>query len=297
MTLQFDERIINDKPLNPRNFVDAYFIGYLNPNGEEINYSRPFGLGGHDNNPTTDLFMKFFITHEIYSNKDSYFYKTPEEIVKDDIRNTNFNRKNLEEKLEVIRSDLKWFTQNRWELLKYNLLSFFFNCYQNDSFVEGFGKDCSIMSRDDFEEKVYSFIDAERERLYPTKEEEDYMRYWDRIPLYYDFNFQYDLYRKQLKLDKFKDAMVQYIGYHYVARTPRTIYTSEFNIYETFYNYLLNDFTIIRLPKMIYDDINKKYVEVRPNEFLISDSELRLKDEINSIKKMVKKDDRYKYYR
>ena len=48
---------------------------------------------------------------------------------------------------------------------------------------------------------------------------------------------------------------------------------------------------------MIYDDKNKKYVEVIPNDFLISDSELRLKEEINSIKRLVKKEDRYKYYR
>lgn len=297
MTLQFNELIINDKPLNPRNFVNAKFIGYLNPHGVEINYRNPFGSGGHDNNPTTDLFMEYFITHEIYSNKDSDFYQTPEDIVRKEKIDTEFNREILKEKLEVIRSDLKRFTQNRWELLKYDLLSFFLNCYENESFVEGFGKDCSIMSRDDFEEKVYSFVNAERKRLYPKREGEDYMRYWDRIPLYYDYYWQYDLYRKQFKLDKFKDVMVQYIGYHYVARIPKTIYTSEFNIYETFYNYLLNDFTIIRLPKMIYDGKNKKYVEVKPNEFLVSDSELRLKEEIDSIKKLVKTCDRWKYER
>lgn len=56
MTLPYDERIINGGEIYPNNFV-----GYLSPTGIPIDYSLPFGLGGHDNNPTTDYFMEYYI--------------------------------------------------------------------------------------------------------------------------------------------------------------------------------------------------------------------------------------------
>lgn len=93
------------------------------------------------------------------------------------------------------------------------------------------------------------------------------------------------------------DIYVQYLGYHRVERLPKTITTSEFKIYETFYNYFLNDFNVVRIPKMIYSDDEKMYKEYRLNEFLVPESELILKDEIESIKKMVPSNERYKYYR
>ena len=48
---------------------------------------------------------------------------------------------------------------------------------------------------------------------------------------------------------------------------------------------------------MIYDNTKKMYVPYEQNQFLISDSELRLKEEIQAIKKLVPKNERAKYYR
>lgn len=155
-----------------------------------------------------------------------------------------------------------------------------------------------MMSEDDFHERVFKKLTAKRERLYPRQEGEREINYEYRVPRnLYDFGYVYDSYKTKIMMDKFKDVMVSYLGYHYVARVPRTIYTSEFNIYETFYNYLLNDFKIYQLPKMIYNPAEKRYIENIPNEFLKQKSELRLKEEIQSIKRLVKKEDRYNYYR
>lgn len=104
-------------------------------------------------------------------------------------------------------------------------------------------------------------------------------------------------YNNEETLDLFKDILVQYLGYHYVARTPRTIFTSTFKIYENFYNYLLNDFTIVRIPKMNFERQQKRYIQCDFNEFLISDSELRLKKELQAIKKLVPKEEIANYYR
>ena len=77
-----------------------------------------------------------------------------------------------------------------------------------------------------------------------------------------------------------------YLSYSFLLTL---ITTSSFKIYETFYNYLLNDFTIYQVPKMIYDGDKKMYVMHKQNEFFIPDNELRLKEEIQSIKKLVPK--------
>ena len=78
---------------------------------------------------------------------------------------------------------------------------------------------------------------------------------------------------------------------------PNTIQTSKINIYERFYNYLLMDFTIQRVPKKIYDPKLERFVDYNRSEFLMPDSELRLKEEIEAIKKHVKIKDRPKFFR
>lgn len=107
----------------------------------------------------------------------------------------------------------------------------------------------------------------------------------------------YEYYRVSIIMSFFKDVMVQYLGYHSVERIPKTITTSNIKIYETFYNYLLNDYKVIRIPKMIYDVDMKRYIEYNFNDALLPDSELRLKDEIQAIKKLVPVSEIHKYYR
>jgi len=94
--------------------------------------------------------------------------------------------------------------------------------------------------------------------------------------------------------------MVKYLGYHYVARTPRTIYTSCTNIYETFYNYFLNDFNIIGLPKMIYNKKTHQYEKLdftMFHEVPLSGREYRFREEIISLKRAMPREKRISYYR
>lgn len=289
MTLTFNKEVVNDAPISVDSFRNCNFIGYLNPYGEDIDYSLPFGLGGHDNNPITNLFLKYFYLRESY-NQDALFNTSLEDKIKDEKEMGIIRRENIEYYIEGLHAKIVSNKKNnmsfKWELLKYDLLTFLLNCYQNDSFVIGFGKKCTMMSEEEFEEKVFKYIKKERDHLYLREED---------APPYYTLWYAYDTYLTKLKLDKFKDVMIQYMGYHYIARTPRTIYTSEPNIYETFYNYILNDFTIYQLPKMIYNSDEKKYIE-RKNEIFKPEREDILKQETESIKRMVKREYRYKYY-
>lgn len=299
MTLPFNGKVVNDMPIGADNFRYCNFIGYLNPYGEDIDYSRPFGLGGHDNNPTTDLFMRYFYLRETYF-ENAYFKVSLDEKLKYEKERGIRYYEDIKLYMERIHDDImcrkEYDMSFKWELLDYDLLTFLLNCYSNDSFVNGFGKECTMMGREEYDEKIFEYIDEERKRLYPRKEGESAQSYHYRVPPRYDFSRSYDSYERRLKLAKFKDVMVQYMGYHYVARTPRTIYTSEPNIYETFYNYILNDFTIYQLPKMVYNPDEKRYIE-RINEFLKPEREAILKQETESIKRMVKREDRDRYYR
>lgn len=298
MTLPFYEEIINDGEITPDNFRYANFIGYLSPIGERIDYSRPFGLGGHDVNPSTELFREYLYLSEINQKQYNEFYDEKRYLEHE--RNYTENMRDyLQPEIEYKRTLIAKYglSDDQYRLLDDDILRFFYNCYSNELFSVGFNGDNTIMTTNEFYEKCFRPIDERRKRLYPRQPDEDDYRYWCHVPSLYNLEDAYRQYKLKRILEIIKDVMVRYLGYHYVARVPRTIYTSNFKIYETFYNYLLNDYTIYQLPKMNYDINQKKYVEQMQNEFLVSDSELRLKQEIQSIKRLVPLNERSKYYR
>lgn len=296
VTLPFDKTIVNDGEIIPHDFKNPNFVGFLNPVGTSIDYSMPFGLGGHDSNYTTDLFKEFFYTRfREYDEGNEAYEKNERDICASDLKKI---LKKLNDVNEKIESNRNWLNKvSEFDLMDRDLLIFFRNCYSNGLFNKGLGKDVRFMDEFEFSATDFKPVRAERERLYPMKENETRYEYNYRIPYYLKFEAQYSHYINTMLLDLLKETFICYLGYHSVERIPRTITTSEFNIYETFYNYLLNDFNIVRLPKMIYSVDEKMYKEYKPNEFLVSEKELILKDEIESIKRMVPPNKRYKYYR
>ena len=97
-------------------------------------------------------------------------------------------------------------------------------------------------------------------------------------------------------LSYLKDTLVQYLDYDSVeTQTPRTITTTCINVNERFYNYKLMDFQIVQLPRMIYEPSTKTYKSM-PFVYQTEKEEI-LEKEINSIKKLVKREERYKYFK
>lgn len=87
------------------------------------------------------------------------------------------------------------------------------------------------------------------------------------------------------------DVIVQLLGCHLVTRLDKTIVTSEIN-HKCFFNYLLNNFTVRTIDKMVYDpDLHEyKYVTgLDRNEYLY--------DEVEKLKKEVKEEERELFYR
>ena len=122
---------------------------------------------------------------------------------------------------------------------------------------------------------------------------------------YSEYNMMEDYYgyktRYISKLDKLniiKSILIQYGNIDSIESSMHnTILTSKFNVYEYFYNYLLMDYDIIILPKKTFDRNHQIFVDYEQNKFLKSDKEIRLKDEIQSIRKLVKIGDRVNYFR
>lgn len=95
-----------------------------------------------------------------------------------------------------------------------------------------------------------------------------------------------------------KSVLVQACNYDSIeSQRYRTITTSKFNIYEIFYDYILHDYQIFRIPKKIYDEQSEKYIDWQQNPFMVSDKELRLKEELESICSIVPLGKRKKYCR
>lgn len=304
MILDFDKDVVNDGEMDSESFRSCQFIGFLNKLGEKVDYSMPFGLGGHSSNSTTDLFVDHFYIRdsriyengiEIYGNSQPLTGLEYEKLICEE------KREELLTELKDIKEDINWQREHSSNYcvspksrLEQELIQFFYNCYQNDSFMKGFGKNYYIMNEEEFYHSPYYQNVLKK---YPKKEGEDDSRYNWRIPVRYQFDSMYWNYKMSVILNFFKDVLVQYLGYHSIERIPRTITTSEMKIYSTFYNYLLNDFTIHQIPRMIYDEDRKMYVEYSQSEFLLPDSELRLKGEIQAIKRLVPIKDRARYYR
>ena len=119
-----------------------------------------------------------------------------------------------------------------------------------------------------------------------------------------------------------KDFCVQYLGYDSIEQImpngqfitipkyyllypddyytyfdkPRIITTSNRNIYERFYNYLLMDYVVCQIPRYVYNEKNKLYELDNMQDYNTHMDDI-CKKEIESIKRLVPLRQREKYFR
>lgn len=275
MTLPFNKEVINDGEINIENFKYPNFVGFLNPYGFPIEFEDKFGYTGHEQPPSIQELFRVYYILKIRNSK--LISSLEEYIMSDKYQNSEKERYSsiLKEELQRCKKNYSYsmISEQQMEIDVYNFL---LNCYSADTFFEGVGNINTCMCEQEFWNQEYK-------GLYDIED--------------LDFKLEYGIYKDKILVDIFKNVMIQYLGYHSIERVPRTITTSSFRIYETFYNYLLNDFTIFQMPKMIFNPKERKYIPQNPNDFFLPDSELRLRDEIQAIKKLVPINERAKYYR
>lgn len=78
------------------------------------------------------------------------------------------------------------------------------------------------------------------------------------------------------------DLLVNFFGCHLITRLKKEIVTSEIN-HQCFYNYLLHDFKIKTIDKIMYNEENKtyQYVKANPRNDYLYDEIDKLKKEVN----------------
>lgn len=95
-----------------------------------------------------------------------------------------------------------------------------------------------------------------------------------------------------------QDFAVQTMDFDKVeSQLRKTITTSKINIYESFFNYLIMDFDVIKIPKIIYREDENRFIQMKHNEFITTSKEKEFEEEVKLIKKHIPYNERKKYFR
>lgn len=266
MTLPFCEEIINDGEITSDSFNHPNFVGYLNPKGEPISFNDKIGYTGHGEPPSIQEKFRVFYILKIENYK--YISILEKHIMSDEYQHSQKEKylKLLKEAKSSLTEDIKLFKKRFSgsfirEQMELDIYNFLINCYSAHTFFDGVGNIETCMCEYKYWEQEYK-----HNKLHDSS--------------HWHFKIDYSIYKDKILADIFKQVIIQYVGYHSVERIPRTITTSESKIYETFWNYLVHNFNIVYLPRMIFDPNKKTHIECPINEFFIPDSELKLKAEL-----------------
>ena len=308
-------------------------IGYINPYGQILDYSMLIGPYGHDNwrNVATPIFLSF-VSYVVKNYKVSKLLESRWDFIKalyeinkyegfDDVvkRGLEYdyseNHDTYEEFLQCLNrvvneekekatsareyggSFLQW---NVYNILRYDLVKLFEKLYSKGDFFDSLGR------------VIYAENKQEVLNKYNMNNINDTRR---------SDQFYHNYLIVQL-MSYIKDICVQYLGYDSIERAwqigdinrvnniyyasngytfskdPRIIVTSERNVNERFYNWLLMDWTIQQVPRKVWNEKNKKFIDENDIfDYVHNDKEDILGKEIESIKRLVKREERYKYFR
>lgn len=302
-------------------------MGYFEPDGEFIDFSTLLDVPTHDGDATIPPVYEFLnwvsyiikdTNYKTFGNTDDREYlKYPgiDEVVKRGYEyDYGYNSCNIEDfkkslDIEVFRMENiirnnkindKYYLFDKW---RYNMLLFFQNAYSKRPFFEAIARLIKVDNSDKYIEQQKKYGD-----------------YFFR-----DYKGEYGKYIcKMIISDHFKDICVQYLGYDSLERfspdgsiikppirefiitdgptnfqkTPRIITTSSPNPSERFYNYLLMNWKLHILPRYNFNE--KKGIYEKEPEYMnyhTNTKEENYKKEIKSIKKSIRLEDRYKYFR
>ena len=201
------------------------------------------------------------------------------------------------QRLDIAKSRI---SNNEWNLLKYDLMNFFEKCYSKKDFFYSFGRIVKVHCFETYCEMYKEFlVDC------------DYYEKWD----------YYENYCVITLMSYFKDILVQYLGYDSIERALpvddlnifnnlfyvshgyteapyKVIFTSCTNPNERFYNWLLMDWIVQRVPKMIWNEGEQRFVqESALMDYYQTEKEIILGKEIQSIRRKVPKQYREEYFR
>ena len=296
MTIDFkDEEIIAKE-----RFSKLPYVGYFTPMGELLDFNLL--LGGHNHEDPINPLSFDYLDFVSYIIQDTNVYDLgSEELInntkyngiKECVRrgydeNNIYNTETYEEFLEKLNKRYDKLDRIKgcddYHMFEYKLLKFFINAYKNNDFFRTIDRKIFVQNpnivKKNLQGKSYEYH-LKKELLYNLK----------------DICIQYLGYDSLERFTASSNLIeVPKIGYdksEYVI-TPRVITTSVSNIYDRFYNYILMNWTIRKVPRYRYNE-NTLCYEIMYN--IESEHEQELKNELGSIKRFVPLNQRYKYFK
>ena len=287
MVLDFKQEEIQEEEKESRNA----FSGYFSPSGKLINFNISGEETHHQDasNPVSQAFMKY-ISYKKDEDGTVYrgypYFEEPFEV---------FYRRILRD-IERLETFIHSGFGDQNDHLELDMLNFFKNAYRDNKFFESIGRIVTMNNDQQLE------FDLKCRK-----------KYKDPVELEIDKAQLFIYYLLKIM----KDVCIMYLGYDSVESKepngnkiivnkdgeydldflahPRVISTSVDNAYDRFYNYLLMDWRVDKMPRYYYDIAQGKYVLLPLN--IAIEKETMLREEIESIKKLTPREERYKYFR
>lgn len=298
------------------------FIGYFSPSGDLISYNNKLGGGYHGawQNPVSWAFLSW-VSYIILGTSVDDLIEYPEffnickypginEYVKRGYGGDHYyNYGNMDKFLfdleeRIIRIERNWKFSSEiddYTRFEYDLLLFFRNAYKSRRFFDSIQKKIQIEDPEVIEQKLSSlprYENCDRHIIHAATS---------------------DFIKEEL-LSHLKDICVQYLGYDSLERfmpngmvieipgkydkyqfdflaNKRVITSSYPNINERYYNYLLMDWVVHKLPRYYFNEDKGVYEEYSLSMFYQSETEEKLGKEIAAIKRLVPIKERKKYFR
>ena len=312
------------------------YAGYFSPDGKIVGFNTVIGGGFHDTwvNPVTQIYLSY-VSYIIkgtsikklkkryiegilcppemqeYPGLDEYVmrgYKRP--FFLNDLTLEEF-LENLDDYFINYQKHLKELGEyvgksygsqiNEYDKFSYALLEFFKHAYQNQRFFESIQRKIAIDSDEALErkyKKLFKSADIDDIRNLMRKEKlrqilsfvkDIYVEY-----LGYDSLERFNPEGEFLKIPKYGEDYHQNFDF---SKWPRVITSTYQNTNERYYNYLLMDWVIHKVPRYIFNE-QKGIYEI--DEFINnyqSEKEEILGKEIASIRRLVPLKERPKYFR
>ncbi len=292
MVVDFKQEEIQEEEKSSR----IPFSGYISPKGELINFDVTLQGYHHQasTNPVSQMFIKYASYMRDKDNKTIYrgcpYY--------DDETFEEFYRR-IQRDIDNLDDYIKRGFGDPYDYFEMELLNFFKNAYRDNNFFESIGRILKISD----EEEMRAILQRKKEYNHPMELEMSLADY-----------FVYDLLRLM------KDICIMYLGYDSLEtkkpdgssieinqegeydldflETPRVITTSSDNIRDKYYNYLLMDWKIDKMPRYVYNQETGLYEPEDPSVALsLMGNERMYEKEIQSIKRLVPRHERYQYFR
>ena len=309
MVLSYNQKVLEyGKPAPHGRAINShvdYLGAYFTPNGNLVEIDKLwkyeiFGNNGEHCFYLNGIFDRFITSDSHYGELSNI--------------ETNYILEKLQQEIENIKNSKIKYYEARYSdstlltqlsQMEIELCDLFIKCYNSNRLKSATGH---INGAD----KSRNFYDLSEALGISISFDIEYVKYSQD-------NYYRDLTNKLL----LKEILVRHLGYHSIeSNWPKTITTSSWNIYEQFYNYLLMDYSVQQVSRFKYDEekgiyierplteercyyekneqgnvIDTKSVLINIKDYLTSDSELRLRDEIHAIKRLVPLNERPKYFR